>query len=65
MKIKNLIFGSLAYLFALSTFASAPMSTTGQIGYYRTHLGAFEITTISDGTLVLVNYFDQSSVNFL
>jgi len=33
-----------------TAFASAPMATAENPGYYRIHLGAFEVTAISDGT---------------
>jgi glyoxylase-like metal-dependent hydrolase (beta-lactamase superfamily II) len=34
----------------MTVLASAPMATTGSPGYYRFHLGGFEITALSDGT---------------
>lgn len=41
----------LSLLFhAVAAYASAPMQTSGNPGYYRFKLGEFEVNTISDGT---------------
>jgi glyoxylase-like metal-dependent hydrolase (beta-lactamase superfamily II) len=42
-----------AALFAIPSFAAAPMAKTPAPGYFRVMLGDFEVTAISDGTVDL------------
>lgn len=52
--LKKTAFAALAAaLFAAPAFAAAPMVKTQAPGYYRTMLGEFEVTAISDGTVDL------------
>lgn len=50
MKLAKVFLSAVCLLGATPALAIAPKATTGNPGYYRFHLGDFEINVISDGT---------------
>src|SRR5258706_6665374 len=49
--VKSCVTASLSVFAISGALAQTPMSKEGSPGWYRMHLGTFEITALSDGTL--------------
>jgi glyoxylase-like metal-dependent hydrolase (beta-lactamase superfamily II) len=51
--VKSFVTGIMGVIAASGALAQTPMPKDGTPGWYRMHLGSFEVTALSDGTLEL------------